>query len=70
MQGKTAEEVTKELQESGMPAEEVERLLPHKIFPGNRPSNSILYEQLDARTLGALVAMYEHKVSTVDSGNV
>lgn len=61
MQGKTADEVTTELSKTGMSAEEIEKLLPHKIFPGNRPSNSILYEQLDARTLGALVAMYEHK---------
>lgn len=62
MQGKTAAEVTAELTAAGKSEEEVAKLLPHKIFPGNRPSNSILYEQLDARTLGALVAMYEHKV--------
>mmetsp|Transcript_2407 Transcript_2407/g.8590 ORF Transcript_2407/g.8590 Transcript_2407/m.8590 type:complete len:555 (+) Transcript_2407:33-1697(+) len=61
MQGKTAEEVTEELQKAGKSEAEIAALLPHKIFPGNRPSNSILYEQLNARTLGALVAMYEHK---------
>jgi glucose-6-phosphate isomerase len=40
----------------------LERLLPHKIFPGNRPSNSILLQKLTPRTLGRLIAMYEHKI--------
>ncbi|HVL75861.1 MAG TPA: glucose-6-phosphate isomerase, partial [Noviherbaspirillum sp.] len=43
-------------------AEEIERLLPHRIFPGNRPSNMILMERLTPATLGALIALYEHKV--------
>jgi glucose-6-phosphate isomerase len=37
-------------------------LLPHKVFPGNRPTNSILYQKLDPRTLGRLIALYEHKI--------
>jgi len=41
---------------------ELEALLPHKIFPGNRPSNTILFDRLDPHTLGALIALYEHKV--------
>jgi glucose-6-phosphate isomerase len=37
-------------------------LLPHKVFPGNRPTNSLLYAKLDPRTLGRLIALYEHKI--------
>ena len=40
----------------------MKRLAPHKVFEGNRPSNSILFEKLTPRTLGSLVAMYEHKI--------
>ncbi|MEH6435028.1 glucose-6-phosphate isomerase [Massilia sp. DD77] len=61
MKGKTAEEVRADLQQQGLPAEEVERLVPHKTFPGNRPSNTILMERLTPSTLGALIALYEHK---------
>ena len=46
----------------GLEAEKVEELAPHKEFPGNRPSNSIFVRRLDPHTLGALLAMYEHKV--------
>jgi glucose-6-phosphate isomerase len=41
---------------------QVGELLPHKVFPGNRPSNTILMDQLTPATLGALIALYEHKV--------
>ena len=41
---------------------EIERLLPHKVFPGNRPSNSILIDRLTPETLGRLIALYEHKI--------
>ena len=41
---------------------DVERLAPHKVFPGNRPSNTILYPRLDPHTLGMIIALYEHKV--------
>merc|ERR1711974_165669 len=40
----------------------IEALLPHKVFPGNRPSNSFLYKQLSPSTLGGLIALYEHKI--------
>ncbi len=62
MMGKTAEEARQEMGDAGLPPKEIERLLPHKIFPGNRPSNSFLYRRLDPRTLGMLIALYEHKI--------
>ena len=61
MKGKTIDEVRQDLQAQGMSLAEVERLAPHKTFPGNRPSNTILMEYLTPYTLGALVALYEHK---------
>ena len=61
MRGKTLNEVRKDLQEQGLSLTEIERLAPHKTFPGNRPSNTILMEYLTPYTLGALVALYEHK---------
>ena len=45
-----------------MSGEELERLIPHRVFPGNRPSNTIIMNKLDPRSLGALIALYEHKV--------
>jgi len=60
MKGKTADEVRQDLQ--GLPEAEIERLVPHKTFPGNRPSNTILMDYLTPATLGALIALYEHKV--------
>ena len=62
MRGKTGEEVASELTASGMNKAEIKALLPHKIFPGNRPSNTLLYRKLTPRTLGRLIALYEHKV--------
>jgi glucose-6-phosphate isomerase len=59
MKGKTADEVRQDL--AGQDAAEIERLVPHKTFPGNRPSNTILMEYLTPATLGALIALYEHK---------
>lgn len=61
MKGKTIVEVRADLQAQGLAPEEVERLAPHKTFPGNRPSNTILMERLTPSTLGALIALYEHK---------
>ena len=46
----------------GWTAEAIERLLPHKVFSGNRPSNSLIFRKLDPRTLGRLIALYEHKI--------
>ena len=62
MHGRTEDEARGELEQSGRGAREVERLLPHKVFPGNRPSNSILVPRLSPRTLGMLLALYEHKI--------
>lgn len=62
MKGKTEDEARAEILAGGMDPEAAERLLPHKIFEGNRPTNSILFNKLDPKTLGALVALYEHKI--------
>jgi glucose-6-phosphate isomerase len=62
MRGKTEAEARAELQKEGLTGEKLGNLLPHKIFPGNRPTNSILYKKLDPRTLGSLIALYEHKI--------
>lgn len=62
MKGKTAEEVRDALSKTAMDADAAERLLPHKVFEGNRPTNSILFEELGPRTLGTLIALYEHKI--------
>ncbi|HEV3082327.1 MAG TPA: glucose-6-phosphate isomerase [Gemmataceae bacterium] len=64
MKGKTAEEVRAELKGSKLSAEEVEKLVPHKVFTGNRPTNSILVQKITPRTLGSLIALYEHKIFT------
>jgi glucose-6-phosphate isomerase len=61
MKGKTTDEVRADLQAQGLASDEIERLAPHKTFPGNRPSNTILIERLTPATLGALIALYEHK---------
>ena len=61
MRGKTLDEVRADLQQQGLSQDEIERLAPHKTFPGNRPSNTILMEYLNPYTLGALIALYEHK---------
>ncbi|MFP4517178.1 MAG: glucose-6-phosphate isomerase [Desulfovibrionales bacterium] len=62
MTGKTEEEARADLQRSGLEGEALERILPHKIFPGNRPTNSVLFRRLDPQTLGSLIALYEHKI--------
>ncbi len=62
MRGKTLDEARDELAAAGLTADEVERLAPHKVFPGSRPTTSLLYRRLDPRTLGRLLALYEHKV--------
>ena len=60
--GKNKQEVSSELELQGLSAAAIRQLLPHKIFPGNRPTTSILFKKLDPKTLGALIALYEHKV--------
>ena len=62
MRGKTLSEVRNELKAQGLSPIAVENLAPHKVFPGNRPSNTILYRRLDPHTLGRIIALYEHKV--------
>ncbi|MDM5176861.1 glucose-6-phosphate isomerase [Massilia sp. DJPM01] len=61
MRGKTIDEVRIDLQSQGLSLADIETLAPHKTFPGNRPSNTILMEYLKPYTLGALIALYEHK---------
>ncbi len=62
MAGKTADEARAEMTAAGLDAAEVERLLPHRTYRGNQPSNTLLVDRLDPRTLGALIALYEHKI--------
>ncbi|KAF3832294.1 hypothetical protein F7725_025959, partial [Dissostichus mawsoni] len=62
MKGKTTEEARKELEAGGLSGEDLEKILPHKVFQGNRPTNSIIFKKLSPYTLGALIAMYEHKI--------
>ncbi|MCX5515204.1 glucose-6-phosphate isomerase [Kaistia algarum] len=62
MRGRTTEEARTELLAEGKVPPEAERLAPHKTFPGNRPTNTILYRLLDPFTLGRLIALYEHQV--------
>ncbi len=62
LNGKTREKVIAELKAEGKTDKEINKLLPHKIFEGNRPSNSILIRKLTPGVLGSLIAMYEHKI--------
>ena len=62
MRGKSAEEAHAELEAAGMDADSIAILLPHKVFAGNKPTNSIMFERLTPRTLGRLIALYEHKI--------
>jgi glucose-6-phosphate isomerase len=65
MRGKTEAEARAELQAQGYSGAALDRLAPHKVFPGNRPSTTIMYRKLGPRTLGMLLAMYEHRVFTM-----
>ena len=62
MRGKTEAEARTELERAGKTGGELEVLAKHKTFPGNRPTNSLLFRKLDPRTLGKLIALYEHKI--------
>ncbi len=62
MRGKTSDEARAELRAQGLAGAALEQMLPHKVFPGNRPTNSILYQKLTPHTLGGLIALYEHKI--------
>ncbi len=62
MRGRTEEEVERALEQEGFRGNGLDSLLPHRVLPGNQPSSLLMYECLDPRTLGALAALYEHKV--------
>lgn len=62
MNGKTPEEVRQELKAQGLSSAELESLLPFKVFEGNKPTNTILIDKLTPKSLGKLIAMYEHKI--------
>jgi glucose-6-phosphate isomerase len=62
MLGKTKEEARLELEKQGLSGDELEKLLPHKVFEGNRPTTSIVFDKLTPNTLGKLIALYEHKI--------
>ncbi len=62
MNGKTEEEVVAELKKAGKSEQEIEALKAYKVFEGNRPTNSILFKKMTPRTLGRLIALYEHKI--------
>lgn len=62
MKGKNEEEVIVELEKEGKDEEEIKLLLPYKLFPGNKPTNTFLFYTLDPKTLGTLIALYEHKI--------
>jgi glucose-6-phosphate isomerase len=62
MLGKTEAEARTELSAQGLNGEALESLLPYKVFPGNRPTNTLLFDLLDPYTMGMLIALYEHKV--------
>ena len=62
LNGKTREDVIEELKKDGKSDNEIEKLFPHKVFEGNRPTNSILFRKLTPKVLGSLIAMYEHKI--------
>ena len=62
MRGKTAAEVVDELRGQGLEQAAIDALVPFKVFEGNRPSNTLLLDKITPQTLGALIALYEHKV--------
>ncbi|XP_074599243.1 glucose-6-phosphate isomerase [Brevipalpus obovatus] len=62
MKGKSEEVARKELEKKGMDKASIEKILPHKIFEGNRPTNSMMVDKISPFTLGALIALYEHKI--------
>ena len=62
MLGKTKEQAREELEKQGLTGEALEKLLPHKVFEGNRPSTSIMFDKVTPNTLGKLIALYEHKI--------
>ena len=64
MKGKTSTEARSELVAEGLSGAQLDRMVPAKTFPGNRPTNSFLYPKLTPKVLGSLIALYEHKIFT------
>ncbi|MEJ2403833.1 MAG: glucose-6-phosphate isomerase [Candidatus Thiodiazotropha sp.] len=62
MKGKTRAEAREEMEQAGMDPDRIVDLLPHRIFPGNRPSNTLLIDRITPSRLGSLIALYEHKI--------
>ncbi|GMT39826.1 MAG TPA: glucose-6-phosphate isomerase [Gammaproteobacteria bacterium] len=62
VRGKTRAEARATLEKSGLSEKKIEEILPHKVFPGNQPTNTLFYQKLTPWNLGALIAMYEHKI--------
>ncbi len=62
LNGKAKDEVIEELKKGGKSDDEIRKLYPHKVFEGNRPTNSILFRKLTPKVLGSLIALYEHKI--------
>ena len=62
MRGKTEDEARAELETEGLSAQCIKELLPHKVFPGKKPTNSLLYPKLTPSILGMLIALYEHRI--------
>lgn len=62
MKGKTAAEARAELEGAGLGGEALEKLLPHKVFAGNKPTNSLMLRKITPKALGSLIALYEHKI--------
>lgn len=62
MRGKTLEEVQEEMAQKGLKEEQIQKLAPHRVFSGNRPSNVLLLDEIHPRSVGSLIALYEHKI--------
>src|SRR5690606_17762821 len=62
MSGKTEKEVLEELKQKNLDEKEIKKLLPYKVFEGNKPTNTILIDKLTPSSLGSLIALYEHKI--------
>lgn len=62
MRGKTDHEAYEELNAEGFDDKQIKQLLPYKVFPGNRPTSTLLFDTLNPKTLGMIIALYEHKI--------
>ncbi len=62
LQGKTLQQAEQELREQGLSEDDIQQLAPHKVIPGNKPSNTVILDELTPKNLGAIIAFYEHKV--------